>query len=79
MGMVNTNPELSQGIETFMELYNVKWDAEGYYKLYCGDEFVGSGRDLYNKHVPANLILLNDAYKRGYHRCSVELMNAKVV
>jgi len=74
---VNDNVDMAQGIKIIEEPYSVKWEAEGWYKIYFRKTFVGSGRDLHNKNVPASLELLNDAYQKGYHNCSVELLNAK--
>jgi len=64
-----------QGCITLEEPYTIIND--GYdFRLYCNDKFIGRGH-FRKKEREALLLLLNDAYQRGYHKCSINLMNKK--
>ena len=75
--VINNNQELSQGIATDVKPYVLNWMTRKDYEVLCNGKRMMWGISNYPKYIQDIVAALNEAYGIGYHKCSVELLNAK--
>jgi len=69
---------MKQGAMTTEEPYNVIWfEGHKYEVWYKNDDKIMWGNSFNPKMVQNIVLSMNYAYKTGYYKCSVDVMNDK--